>query len=245
MRDHDTARPGSAPRGPAPTRAVLSDWGHTLFDTAGSVEFLDRWAREHGQEVPVAELGRRYREAFARSRTASELAKGRDLSAERHRGCWLDLWRDIDAVLPGASGDLYEFETGPLGWRPFPDTKAFLEALAAMRIPLVVVSDVPFDLRPIFAHYDLAHLVHSFFLSGEHGTVKAEGELFRLALDSVGVQPNEAIMIGDNPSNDGYAVFSGIPTVLLPLPEPGAPRGLERVLRLIEAPTGPTGQTPT
>lgn len=236
MHGHDVSGPSAVPGGSAPTRAVLSDWGHTLFDTSGSVEFLGQWARQRGFDVPVAELDRRYRDAFARSRTAAELAKGRDLSAARHRECWLELWREIDALLPGVVNDLYEFETGPLGWRPFPDTQSFLAMLASLQIPLVVVSDVPFDLRPIFAHHGLLHLVHSFFLSGEHATVKSEGRLFRMALDAVRAAPHEALMIGDNPSNDGYAVLAGIPTVLLPLPAPGGPRGFDRVLRLLDPP---------
>ena len=215
-------------------RAVLSDWGHTLFDTAGSVAFVERWAADRGIRVDPAVLAARYREAFARSRTAEELAKGRDLSPQRHRECWLGLWSEVDALLPGVAPELYEFETGPAGWHPFPDTPAFLERLAALGIPLVIVSDVPFDLRPILDHYGLLSLVHTFVLSGEHGSVKAEGTLFRIALDAVGVRPEEALMVGDNPSNDGFAVFSGIRTVLLPLPAPGQPRGLDTVLRVVE-----------
>lgn len=216
-------------------RAVLSDWGHTLFDTAGSVSFLEQWAVERGLSADPELLARHYHEAFAQSRTAAELAKGRDLSARRHRECWLALWGGLDAVLPGVSADLYEFETGHRGWRPFPDTHWFLERLQALDVPLVVVSDVPFDLRPILDHYGLLGLVHTFVLSGEHGSVKADGHLFRLALEAVGVAPHEALMVGDNPSNDGYAVLSGIATVLLPLPGPGQPRGLDRVIRIVES----------
>ena len=212
---------------------MLSDWGHTLFDTAGSVAFLERWAAEHGWDVPGSVLSTLYHEAFARSRTADELARGRDKSPEAHRRCWLALWADLDAALPGSAEALYAFETSAQGWVPFPDTAGFLEALHERRVPLVVVSDVPFDLRPIFDHYGLRHLVHEFVLSGEHGTVKSEGRLFSLALDSVGLRPDEVLMIGDNPSNDGHAVLYGIRTYLLPLPQRGEPRGLSDVLRLL------------
>lgn len=218
-------------------RAVLSDWGHTLFDTAGSVAFLERWAADHRIAVDTAVLSARYRDAFARSRTAEELAKGRDLSAKRHRECWLGLWAELDALLPGVAAALYDVETGPAGWHPFPDTPWFLGRLSSLGIPLVIVSDVPFDLRPILGHYGLLPLVHTFVLSGEHGSVKAQGALFRIALEAVSARPEEALMVGDNPSNDGFAVFSGIRTVLLPLPAPGQPRGLDTVLRIIEPTT--------
>lgn len=214
-------------------RAVLSDWGHTLFGTVGSVGFLEQWAAHRGIEVPAAQISARYDEAFARSRSAAELAKGRDLSAARHRECWLALWSDLDALLPGVAADLYTFETSAAGWHPYPDTPSFMTALAAAGVPLVIVSDVPFDLRAIVGHYGLLDYADACFLSGEHGTVKAEGRLFRLALDHLGLRPDEVLMVGDNPSNDGYAVLFGIRTLLLPLPAPGAPRGLADVLRLL------------
>lgn len=215
-------------------RAVLSDWGHTLFDTAGSVGFLERWARSHDVEIATERLDSLYRSAFARSRRPEELAKGRDLSPEMHRRCWLDIFSELDAVLPGVAADLYGFETSADGWRPFPDTRMFLEELAARGLPVVIVSDVPFDLRPILAHYGLASLVHDYVLSGEHGSVKSEGRLFSIALEAAGVRADEALMVGDNPANDGHAVLHGIRTLLLPLPAPGAERGLRHVLAQLD-----------
>lgn len=107
-------------------------------------------------------------------------------------------------------------------------------AIAARGIPMVVVSDVAFDLRPILAHYGLADLVHTFVLSGEHGTIKPELDLFRIALDAVGVAAGEALMVGDNPANDGAAVEIGIRTLLLPPVPSGNPRGLWAVVDLID-----------
>lgn len=154
-------------------RAVLSDWGHTLFDTAGSVGFLERWAADRGLSATPGRRSSLYHSAFARSRSADELAQGRDTSAERHRRCWLSLWAELDRELPGAAEALYAIETS------------------------------------------------------------AEGQLFRLALESLGLPPDEVLMVGDNPSNDGHAVLHGIRTLLLPLPQWGAPRGLADVIKLL------------
>lgn len=211
-------------------RAVLSDWGHTLFDTAGSVDLVEQWAAAHGVAAERTEIDRLYRAALDRSRSAEELAKGRDKRPEIHRDCWMGIWADLEAAVPGVSGPLYEFETSHRGWSPYPDTAWFLNTLHERGIPVVIVSDVPFDLRPILAHYGLHDLVHTYVLSGEHGTVKAEGRLFEIALDAVGVGAGEALMVGDNPANDGHAVHAGIRTLLLPLPPPGAPRGLAAAL---------------
>jgi putative hydrolase of the HAD superfamily len=161
------------------------------------------------------------------------MAKGRDLSAATHRECWTALYAELDAAVPGIATALYDFEISPAGWSPFPDTKGFLEHLAERDIPVVVISDVAFDLRPIFRHHELDHLVHTFVLSAEHGSVKADGELFRVALAATGIPPEETLMVGDNPANDGQAVFHGIPAILLPLVRVGERRGLDTVLRLI------------
>jgi HAD superfamily hydrolase (TIGR01493 family) len=216
-----------------PVRGVLLDWGHTLFDTAGSVEFIVSWTADAGSPITVDDAAEFHLDALRRSRAPEELAKGRDLSLAVHRECWLALWADLDARCPGVAAALYEFETSAAGWQPYPDTPAFLGALRELGLPVVIVSDVPFDLRPIFDHYGLLHLVDTFVLSVEHGTIKPEGRLFEIALDAVGLEPHDVVMVGDNPANDGAAVLHGIRTLLLPHPKAGASRGLDDVLQLI------------
>jgi HAD superfamily hydrolase (TIGR01509 family) len=214
-------------------RAVLLDWGHTLFDTAGSVDFIVEYSSQHGLEVSAEEAFALWEGSRVRSRSAEELAKGRDLSSAVHRACWTDLWVDLEARCPGISDPLYTFETGPQGWSPYVDTRPFLEALQARGIPAVIVSDVPFDLRPILAHYDLEQFIHTFVLSGEHGTIKPQLKLFEIALEAVGVRAAEALMIGDNHVNDGAAIDVGIRALLLPQVAHGQPRGLSAALQLL------------
>jgi len=216
-------------------KAVLLDWGHTLFDTAGSVDFIVGWARAHGSEIDPNEAHRLWEIARRRSRNAEELAKGRDTSLELHRQCWSELWLDLEASVPGVTEALYEFETTAAGWSPYADTAEVLQALYDRGVPVVVVSDVPFDLRPILAHFGLDHLIRAFVLSGEHGTIKPELRLFGIALDAVGVAAEQALMVGDNHNNDGAAVDAGIRTLLLPHVAHGEPRGLGLILDLIDA----------
>jgi HAD superfamily hydrolase (TIGR01549 family) len=215
-------------------KVVLLDWGHTLFDTAGSVDFVMEWARRNGAEIDVDGVRSLWDAARRRSRTAEEIAKGRDKSAALHRSCWTALWSELDARLPGVADALYEFETSAAGWSPYVDTAEVLRALADRRVPAVVVSDVPFDLRPILGHYGLDHLIHSFVLSGEHGTIKPELQLFRIALDAVGVDASDALMVGDNHINDGAAIEVGIRTLLLPPAAAGQPRGLWGIIDLVD-----------
>ena len=216
-----------------PVKAVLFDWGHTLFDTAGSIDFIVSWSAEHGSPVSADDARHLHGDALTRSRTAEELATGRDKSLTVHHDCWLALWAAFEARCPGLPEALWRFETTAAGWSPFIDAVDVLSALADAGIRVAVVSDVPFDLRPIFDHYGIRHLVEEFFLSGEHGVLKAERELFRIALRALRLNPVDVLMVGDNNANDGFGVTEGIRTLLLPTVASGTPRGLDAVLRLV------------
>lgn len=214
--------------------AVLLDWGHTLFDTAGSVQFIVDWASRHDSPIAAPEVRALWDSARVRSRAAAELAKGRDKSLALHRSCWTALWSDLERRLPGVSDALYEFETSAIGWTPYIDVAEVLRALRDRNVPAVIVSDVPFDLRPILAQHGLHDLIHTYVLSGEHGTIKTELRLFEIALDAVGVPASRALMVGDNHHNDGAAVDVGIRTLLLAPVGHGEPRGLWSVIDLID-----------
>jgi HAD superfamily hydrolase (TIGR01509 family) len=213
--------------------AVLFDWGHTLFETGSSGDYLRRFAEGAGRTGRADELEEAWERARVASRAPTELAKGRDLSAGQHRECWLALWQELELICPGISTALYEHETTAAGWQPYPDTRHVLAELRDLQVRVAIVSDVPFDLRPIFDAYELRHLVDAFVLSGEHGTIKPEGRLFGIALEALGVSADQALMVGDNPANDGAAVGAGLRTLLLPVPPPGSVRGLDAVLALV------------
>jgi HAD superfamily hydrolase (TIGR01509 family) len=217
-----------------PVRGVLFDFGHTLFETGSSVAFIERWAAAAGHPFVAGEAFRLWEAARVASRTAEEIAKGRDRSEVLHRQCWTDLWAPLDERCPGVADALYSYESSPVGWEPYSDTEAVLRAVKARGLGIAVVSDVAFDLRPFFPHYGLDGLVDSFVLSGERGSIKPDGLLFGIACEELGIHPHEALMVGDNPVNDGVAVTVGIRTLLLPIPPPNRPRGLNQVLSLLD-----------
>ncbi len=214
-------------------KAVLFDWGHTLFDTAGSIDFVVGWSAARGYALSPDRARKMHAAALIRSRTAEELAKGRDKSLIVHHECWLTLWEAFESACSGLAEALWEFETSAAGWSPYVDAEVTLTTLRDAGIRVAVVSDVPFDLRPIFDHYGMVDLVEEFFLSGEYGVLKSERELFRIALNSLGLEPGDVIMVGDNHANDGFAVAEGIRTLLLPATPSGKPRGLDAALALV------------
>jgi putative hydrolase of the HAD superfamily len=213
--------------------AVLFDFGETLLGRGDGVAALIDAARRRGTEVKEEVARRLWVEIQERGRTAEEMAKGRDLSPEAHRACWTALYASADVVADGVGVALYEREISPEGWIPDPDAEPTLRALAGAGIKIGVVSDTGWDIRPVFVHYGLERFVDAFVLSCEHGEVKPAAGLFLAACAALGVAPERALMVGDNPLSDGGAVDVGLPTLLLPVTAPGQPRGLAAVLRLV------------
>src|SRR4051794_14242889 len=99
-------------------RAVMFDFGHTLFDTLEPSAYCERLHTEHGLDLDEPTFTERWAAIQALSRTAQELAKGRDLSAAQHRECWLELLQPLDELGPGIADFIYTAEISPAGWRP-------------------------------------------------------------------------------------------------------------------------------
>jgi putative hydrolase of the HAD superfamily len=78
----------------------------------------------------------------------------------------------------------------------------------------------------------MAHL-DAVLMSYEQGVCKPAASVFHAACDRLGVRPERALMVGDNPLTDSGAVTAGLYAFLLPAPAPTGPRGLEHVLSLL------------
>lgn len=215
--------------------AVCLDFSDTLFWRDGAARII-ALAAEAGVTVPVSTAGSLWSRMADASRTPEELAKRRDSSAEAHRACWTALLRPVDVLAPGLepalSVRLYEDQRNPVGWHPFPETVEVLRALSDRGIPLAVVSDIGWDVRPIFAHHGVADTIKAWVLSFAHGTEKPDPQLFGVACEVLGVAPSSTVMIGDSVHKDGGAARAGLTSIVLPeWPGVGA-RGLRCLLAL-------------
>jgi FMN phosphatase YigB (HAD superfamily) len=217
---------------PPQIEAVLFDFGETLFSRGDGGEAIAGAARERGVAVEHGRATELWEQIQAKGRTPKEMAKGRDLSPEAHRACWTALYSLADVLAAGIGEELYEREISPTGWTPVPDAEPTLRALKAAGVPVGVVSDAGWDIRPVFAHYGLLELIDAFVVSAEHGRVKPDPELFGIGCAALATPPAHTLMVGDNPLSDGGAVGAGLPVLLLPLAPPGVPRGLGQVVDL-------------
>jgi FMN phosphatase YigB (HAD superfamily) len=216
---------------------VLFDFGHTLFDTIAPEACMAQFRDASGRDVDPVVFASEWETIRQRSRQPDELAKGRDLSADAHQRCWLELLVPLDRLAPGLAEFVYGCECSAEGWRPYPDTGTVLAELRRREIPVGVVSDCGWDIRALFAAYELQELVGSFDLSYEHGACKPDPRLFESACTKLGIEPARTLMVGDSWLTDGGAAAIGITALILPARDRTAFPALASVLELTREPT--------
>ena len=219
-------------------RGVLFDWGDTLFSPPDAGKVIVAAAAQRGVRIDPEKARALWDELWDAGKMPDELAKGRDLSAAAHREVWTALFERANTAVPDVASTLYERVMDPRAWIPYPDTAPTLRALRARGIRIGIVSNVPQDLRPIFAAHGLAELVDSFTHSFEVGAEKPDPAIFLRACEALGTTPGETLMVGDHPVADAGALKAGLRFHLLP-PDgaPEKPRGLDRVVALVDGST--------
>lgn len=211
-------------------RAVLFDWRRTIVH-----DDLSWWIPESltsigraADAATAASIERQVIAAFDRPEYL-ELERTMDRSADLHREGMMTIfgWAGLDDDLAAV---LYEQDFKPASHLLYPDVVETLEALRALGVGTALVSNIHFDLRQELKDQGILDLFDSVVLSYEHGIQKPDPRLFQMALDELGVEPTEALMVGDNPTNDGGGVELGITTLILPPQKEFGPHGLDIVV---------------
>lgn len=146
-----------------------------------------------------------------------------DTDSVRHRVAY-EAWfkaADIDSEL---AAELYAVESdGTLN--PFAvDVGPLLRMLQSVGVRVGVVSDIHFDLRPLFAGQlnpdggSWADLIDVWTLSFELGVAKPDPTVFRAALDKMMLPAEQVLMVADRGGHDCAATDVGITTLLVPPP---------------------------
>ena len=209
-----------------PFRAVLFDFGNTLFQAPDAAALL----AEEGVEQALAE--RLWREIWDRAMTPEELAKGRDLSEEAHRRHWMELLSTAEPHAPGSAPRLYDAVMRVESWMPYPDTAPVLAELHRRRVAVGVLSNTAMPLHPVLAGHGLDRHVQAVVESYTLGVEKPDRALFEAACQALGFPPDQTLLVGDSHIADGGGVLAGLTVLLLPQVPRGAERGLGAVLGL-------------
>ncbi|MEV6426921.1 HAD-IA family hydrolase [Nocardia sp. NPDC051463] len=222
--------------------AVLFDFSGTLFRLEDDESWADDLLGEDGQPFDAHETAEILRRMTApvgqsvRFDVEGQIAwEQRDLDPMQHRKAYLEVLRQFGVPTVRQAERLYGRLVDPMAWTPYPDTEDVLKMLAAQRIPVGVVSNIAFDVRPTFAARGWDRLVDTFVLSFEVGSVKPDSRIFRAALEELGVPAESALMVGDSAEADGGATALGCGFARVdPLPTVERPDALLRVLEQYE-----------
>lgn len=198
-------------------KAVIFDFSGTLFRREDSGSWLRGALAEAGIEASDAEIdvyaerlraSGRHAGSTVPERLASVWTR-RDLAATDHRDAYTELTRRAGLPWPGLDEILYHRHCLPEAWRQYPDTLAVLNGLAEREVPVAVLSNIGWDLRPVFEHHGVDHLVAGHVLSFEVGVQKPDPLIFQIACDLLRRDPHDVLMVGDNLVVDGAATEIG------------------------------------
>lgn len=249
VRDHAPAvpstatRPQPAERAPAqPPQAVLFDFQGTLVQVEDAVNWVLEAARSCGAELDPARATAVADRLVTAGRAGgpvpcrvpphlAEVYADRDLDAAAHRAAYTGLAQTVDCGIDGFAEALYERLLSPSGWVPYTDTLPTLKALRAAGVPVAVVSNIGFDIRPIVAQFGFAEFIDAYVLSYEVGRCKPDPAIFQWACGRLAADPERVLMVGDTPADAG-AVAAGCRVLVLPAAPPGAANGIAAVLDL-------------
>ncbi len=192
-------------------KAVFFDAGGTLLRPARSIgETYAEIARHYGQHWEAQVLSDGFKAAFKRRRPRpdEEVATDGD-----ERAWWRLVVEDTLIVVERPESfpfdhyfeELYHVYARPELWRVYPEVVTVLETLRGRGLRLAVLSNWDWRLRPLLEGLELAPFFEAVLISGEHGAEKPSPKLYAAALAKLGLDPHEALMVGDDPLNDYWA----------------------------------------
>lgn len=203
-------------------KLVTFDAGNTLIHAYPSLgEVYSMVTRQHGAEVPPETFRRVFVPAF-HSFVVTMPDQFRPGSDENDRHMWRTVTRRMFDAIPEMSGVDFEAWFHSLWttfgsarvWRYYADAPPTLQALRARGMKIGIISNWDTRLRGILR--ELRAPVDFAVISSEVGYRKPRREIFALAEQQAGVQPSEALHIGDFYEEDVLgALASGWKAVLI------------------------------
>lgn len=217
----------------APITAVLFDFGGTLFAHASLAETITEPAVGLGRPIGSEAAQELAERIDALAADPAESAHPRDLDAAVWCARWNHFYSSADHRHPGLGAAIYTAMHDPAKWVPYTDTGTVLDGVRRAGCRVGVISNTGWDVRGPFGAHGLADTIDSFTLSCEVGAAKPQAAIFRAACQALDTDPNEVLMVGDDPTADVGGVPLGIRTLLLPACPAGTDNGLGAVLGLV------------
>ena len=183
--------------------AVFFDVDYTLIYPGPTFEAegYRRFAVRHGLAVDPS----RYADAVAAASVELESASGGAYRAELFVRFARRMLQAMGAAGPAVEACAREIHDEWAACRHFSlydDVRPALRALHAAGVRMGLISNTHRCLSALQEHFGLAPYIGCAVSSSDHGFMKPHPDIFREALRRLGVQPAQAVMVGDSLAND-------------------------------------------
>ena len=202
-------------------RAVFLDIGDTVMRPNPSWEHIYGIAfGEYGIEVQMEELRAALRRAYHHGGWGMEKGFVATEESSFRRTMEIDRAALDDLGLPALPEPFFrrlsELFMLTTNWHVFPDARLALVALRQRGLVIGAVSNWVWQLPELLHSLELVSQFDFIAASARIGYEKPAPEIFQWALEQAGVEPFEALHVGDHLDADvGGATAAGIPAVLI------------------------------
>lgn len=225
---------GPALHPPRPIRGVLFDLHSTLIDQGTPDQWLalalERQPHDF-TDADVAVLLPWLDKIWERARIFDPDSL-RDLSPDDHYRVFHELLADGPGLDPVFGDALHAVMLDT--WQAYEDAVPTLAALRDDGIKVAIISNVGLDVSDVLARGGLDAVSDAVILSKDIGSVKPDEQIFRAALDAIGCEAPDALMVGDSGKDDVGGTTLGLRTLILPRTR-GPVHGLHAVVDLVRA----------
>jgi putative hydrolase of the HAD superfamily len=195
-------------------RAVLFDAAETLFTTRGSVGAIYAGiASQYGSTADADTI----QAAFLR-----HFRGAGPVSVQDQKRWWKDVvhrvFTDVGMVenFNEFFERVYDEFRDSQGWILFPETLGVLKQLKGLGLKLGIISNFDTRIYSVLDSLEIRPFFDAVTISSETGFSKPDPEIFRLAVEALGLPPPAALMVGDNPEDDvESAIRAGLAAILI------------------------------
>lgn len=202
-------------------KAVFFDAGGTLFSVKPSVgEIYSRIAQKYGMHTDAKLIEKRFREEFSKRDKLTAIEAHANEKNEKE--WWKRLVREVFQsvtvlrLFDDFFEELYDVFATEEVWALYPDAIETVKALRKKNIITGIVSNWDSRLFTICRGMKIEPLFDFILASAVIGFAKPDPRIFERALMSAGVNPGEALHVGDSLENDySGAKHAGLNAVLI------------------------------
>lgn len=189
---------------------VFFDAGGTLLDPYPSfAQLFASTCTDYGTPVEAAAV------ATVQDRIAPHLVELLDeagldhspsLSEESSRRFWTFTYtrflEELGIVDDGLTRALYETFSSTSSYRLYDDSRPALDELEGAGYRLGLISNFDSWLQKMLVEMEVGHRFDTAVISGIEGIEKPDPRIYRLAVERAGVDPADAVHVGDSPAMD-------------------------------------------